>query len=322
MAPDPRFLVDVQNVTVRFPRKRSLAAMIRNEPSTFRAVAEADLTVSRGEVVGLVGESGSGKTTLGRTVLRLYEPDDGAIVFDGDDITHTREHNLRDVRRRMALVFQDPLSSLNPRHTIHASLAIPLRISTRLAARDIDERAGAALRRVGLPLDARNRYPHELSGGQLQRVALARALMLNPALVVADEAVSKLDVSIRSQILNLFKDLREEFAISFLFITHDLHVANYISDRVAVMFFGRIVECAPAKELFRAPRHPYTRALLATIDDVEQDSDAGAPRRCRSGRARMHYQSRCPRRIARCGEAHPLTTMVAPDHTLACHHPF
>jgi oligopeptide/dipeptide ABC transporter ATP-binding protein len=314
------YLVDVQNVTIRFRRKRTLGAILGNVPATFRAVAEADLAIARQEVVGLVGESGSGKTTLGRTILRLYEPDDGSIIFEGKDITHLREHQLRNVWRRMALVFQDPLSSLNPRHTVHAALATPLRIGARVNPREIDDRVQAALRRVGLPLDAQARYPHELSGGQLQRVALARALMLSPALVIADEAVSKLDVSVRSQILNLFKDLQAELRISFLFVTHDLHVAKYISDRIAVMFFGRIVETAPTDELFRAPRHPYTRALLSTIDDRDDETVVrrGAVDPDAAG---CIYRSQCPRALARCREAHPPTALIGPGHSLACYNP-
>jgi peptide/nickel transport system ATP-binding protein/oligopeptide transport system ATP-binding protein len=315
------WLVDVQNVTVRFSKKRTLGAMLANAPASFRAVAEADLTIAPQEVVGLVGESGSGKTTLGRTILRLYEPDEGAVVFEGKDITHLRERQLRAVWRRMAVVFQDPLSSLNPRHTIHTSLATPLRIGSRPGVREVQARVQSALQRVGLPMDAEGRYPHELSGGQLQRVALARALMLSPALVIADEAVSKLDVSVRSQILNLFKDLQADLRISFLFITHDLHVANYICDRVAVMFFGRIIETAPARELFRAPLHPYTRALLATIDDRGADVVQARRGVVDPNAAGCIYQSQCPRRVARCGEAHPQTALVGMEHTLACYNP-
>ncbi len=314
-------LVDVQNVTIRFRRKRTMGAILAQAPTSFRAVAEADLTIARQEVVGLVGESGSGKTTLGRAILRLYEPDEGAIVFEERDITHLRERQLRAVWRRMALVFQDPLSSLSPRHTIHTALATPLRIGAHPGAGEVEDRVQAALRRVGLPLDAQARYPHELSGGQLQRVALARALMLSPSLVIADEAVSKLDVSVRSQILNLFRDLQAELSLSFLFITHDLHVANYICDRVAVMFFGRIVESAPARELFRAPRHPYTRALLATLDD--QDSAPAPARRGVVDPAAPGciYQSQCPRRIPRCAEAHPPSALIDRAHSLACYNP-
>ncbi len=280
----------------------------------FRAVAEADLAIGHGEVVALVGESGSGKTTLGRAVLRLHEPDEGAIVFDGQDITHWRERQLRPIWRRMAVVFQDPLSSLNPRHTIETALAAPLRMA---GVGEVRQRVGAALQRVGLPQDAKGRFPHELSGGQLQRIALARALMLSPALLIADEAVSKLDVSVRSQMLNLFKDLQGELGLAFLFITHDLHVAHYLSDRVAVMFFGRIVETAPAEELFRAPLHPYTKALLATLDEddpTERQSVDPQATGC-------IYQSQCKRRIAPCREAHPPTRSVGKQHSLACFNP-
>lgn len=322
--PDPvrePLLLDLQSVTVRFRRKQTVRSLLTQAPVTFRAVAEADLTIRRQEVVGLVGESGSGKTTLGRTILRLLEPAEGAIVFEGQDITHLRERALRKIWRRMGLVFQDPLSSLNPRHTIRTSLATPLQIGADLQGTAIEQRVAAAVQRVGLPLDALRRYPHELSGGQLQRAALARALMLSPALVIADEAVSKLDVSVRSQILNLFKDLQSDLGVSFLFVTHDLHVARYICDRIAVMFFGRIVETAPARTLFRSPQHPYTRALLATLDDgMEQ---ANGPRRGAVD-PEQHgciYRTQCSRRIARCEEAHPATTLVAQEHTLACYNP-
>lgn len=314
-------LLDLQNVSVRFRRKQTLRTLLSRAPVTFRAVAEADLAIRRQEVVGLVGESGSGKTTLGRTILRLLEPAEGAIAFEGEDITHLRERALRKVWRRMGLVFQDPLSSLNPRHTIRTSLAAPLRIGADVQRAAIDQRVTDALQRVGLPLDALRRYPHELSGGQLQRAALARALMLSPALVIADEAVSKLDVSVRSQILNLFKDLQSELGVSFLFITHDLHVARYICDRIAVMFFGRVVETAPARELFRSPRHPYTRALLATMDDA--GAEANEPRRgaVNPEQRGCIFRTQCARRIARCDEAHPATTLVGHEHTLACYNP-
>ena len=301
-------LLDVRGVTVRFRRK---PALLGPAPS-FRAVAEASLAVGRRQVVALVGESGSGKTTLGRTILRLNEPAEGTIVFEGRDITHLRERALRPVWRRMALVFQDPLSSLNPRHTIGRALATPLKVAGR--AGDVT----AALARVKLAADIAGRYPHELSGGQLQRAALARALMLSPSFVVADEAVSKLDVSVRAQILNLLKDLQATLDVSFLFITHDLHVARYMADRIAVMFFGRIVESAPAAELFRAPRHPYTRALLATLADAEPGPAArGAVDQERPG---CIYQSQCPRRLPRCGEAHP-PTADENGHALACWNP-
>jgi len=314
-------LVDVQDVSVRFRRKQTLQGLLRQGPATFRAVAEVNLTIGRQEVVGLVGESGSGKTTLGRTILRLIEPTEGAIVFEGQDITHLRERQLRRVWRRMALVFQDPLSSLNPRHTIRTALATPLRVSGGVSGREAEEHVAAALQRVRLPLSALDRYPHELSGGQLQRAALARAMMLSPALVIADEAVSKLDVSVRSQILNLLKDLQAALHISFLFITHDLHVARFICDRIAVMFFGRIVETAPAAELFRSPRHPYTRALLSTLDNRTGKADDTRRGLVDPEQRGCIYQSQCPRRIARCQDAHPSTAPAGGDHSVACYNP-
>lgn len=313
-----RLLVDVRKVTVRFRSKRGLRAMFSRSDTTFPAVAEAELTINRQEVVGLVGESGSGKTTLGRTVLRLQEPDEGRVVFDGEDITHLREHELRRIWRHMALVFQDPLSSFNPRHTIRTSLATPLWVTDCTRTED---QVADALRRVGLPGEVLKRYPHEMSGGQLQCAALARALMLSPSLVIADEAVSKLDVLVRSQILNLLKDLQARLSVAFLFITHDLHVANYLCDRIAVMFFGRIVKSAPADELFRAPRHPYTQALLATIEDMGATSGTARRELVDPNAPGCIYQSQCPRRIARCETEHPATAVVGHNHTLACHNP-
>ncbi|MDO9712649.1 oligopeptide/dipeptide ABC transporter ATP-binding protein [Paracraurococcus lichenis] len=311
-------LVDVQNVSVRFRRRRTGLAGLLGPPATFRAVANAALTVARREVVGLVGESGSGKTTLGRTILRLVEPSEGNILFQGEPITHLREGALRRVWGRMALVFQDPLSSFNPRRSVGAALATPLMLAG-LPKSERQDRVAASLQRVRLPREVAERFPHELSGGQLQRAALARALMLDPAFIVADEAVSKLDVSVRSQILNLFKDIQQELETSFLFITHDLHVARFLCDRVAVMFFGRIVEVAPAAQLFRMPRHPYTRALLATLDDAgERTGQRSAVDQEAPG---CIYRSQCPRRIKRCDEAHPPTLMAGPGHALACHNP-
>ena len=310
----PEPLIDVQAVTVRFRRRRT----VFGPAPTFRAVAEADLAIARQQVVGLVGESGSGKTTLGRTILRLYEPTEGAIVFDGADITHLRESRLRAVWRRMALVFQDPLSSFNPRQTIGAALATPLHVAGETA--DTPARVAAALARVRLPAEASGRYPHELSGGQLQRAALARALMLQPAFLVADEAVSKLDVSVRSQVLNLFRDVQAATGVSVLFITHDLHVARFVCDRVAVMFYGRIVESAPARELFRAPLHPYTSALLATLDEAAGNPAAGRGAVDQDAPGCV-YRTQCPRALPRCADAHPPTTIAAPGHMLACYNP-
>jgi ABC-type oligopeptide transport system ATPase subunit len=250
---EPRPLLEVGDLVVAFPSRGA---------KSFRAVDGVSLSLKAGEVLGLVGESGSGKTTLGKTVLRLYRPSAGRIVMGGEDITTRGERALRPLRRDMQMVFQDPLSSFNPRGRIEEALAIPLRLHRVAPPKDIPDRVGELLRRVGLPASFGSRFPHELSGGQLQRVAIARALCLSPKLVVADEPVSKLDVSVRAQILNLFRDMQQETGVGMLFITHDLRVARYLCDRIAVMYLGMIVEMGATEELFTAPKHEYTRALL------------------------------------------------------------
>jgi peptide/nickel transport system ATP-binding protein/oligopeptide transport system ATP-binding protein len=250
---EPAPLLEVDDLVVSFPSR---------EGKFFRAVDGVSLSLKAGEVIGLVGESGSGKTTLGKTVLRLYRPSAGRIVIGGEDITARGERELRPLRRDMQMVFQDPLSSFNPRSRIEEALAIPLHLHRVAAPKEIPEHVGELLRRVGLPASFRTRFPHELSGGQLQRVAIARALCLSPKLVVADEPVSKLDVSVRAQILNLFRDMQQETGIAMLFITHDLRVARYLCDRIAVMYFGKVVEMGATEELFTTPKHEYTRTLL------------------------------------------------------------
>jgi peptide/nickel transport system ATP-binding protein len=250
---EPRPLLEVGELVVAFPSRGA---------KSFRAVDGVSLSLKAGEILGLVGESGSGKTTLGKTVLRLYRPSAGRIAMGGEDITTRGERALRPLRRDMQMVFQDPLSSFNPRGRIEEALAIPLRLHRVASPKDIPDRVSELLRRVGLPASFRSRFPHELSGGQLQRVAIARALCLSPKLVVADEPVSKLDVSVRAQILNLFRDMQQETGVAMLFITHDLRVARYLCDRIAVMYLGMIVEMGTTDELFTAPKHEYTRALL------------------------------------------------------------
>jgi oligopeptide/dipeptide ABC transporter ATP-binding protein len=293
------------------------------------AVDGVSFEVAAGETLGLVGESGCGKTTTGRLVLRAIEPTRGRILFEGEDITSLPAGRLLPFRRKAQIVFQDPYSSLNPRMTVGAMVAEPIRVHGIAAGAEIQARVRALLDMVGLSAEYAQRYPHELSGGQRQRVGIARALAAGPRLVVADEAVSALDVSVRAQILNLFVELRERLGLAYLFVSHDLGVIRFVSHRVAVMYLGRLAEVAPAGALFKQPLHPYTQALLAAIPAVgdgsasifdnparllegELPNPIDLPRGCR-------FASRCPHRMAQCDEIEPALREAAPGHAVACH---
>ncbi len=258
-------LVSAKKLSMHFPMKKGWG-----KSETVRAVTEVDLEIQPGETLGLVGESGCGKSTLGRTLLRLYEPSAGTIALDGTDITHLRQRSLRPLRRKMQMIFQDPYASLNPRMTIGATIAEPLVIH-KLAATTAERNARVLelLAKVGLREDAAARYPHEFSGGQRQRVGIARALAVKPRFIVCDEPISALDVSIQAQIVNLLQDLQEAEKLTYLFISHDLKIVQHVSDRVAVMYLGRIVELAEAKALYKEPKHPYTQALLSAVPRVD-----------------------------------------------------
>jgi oligopeptide transport system ATP-binding protein len=299
------------------------------QAETLKAVDGVSFTIGAGEVLGLVGESGSGKTTLGRTVMRLTEPTGGAIRFSGRDITHLSRRPLRPIRRRMQLIFQDPFASLNPRMTIGQIVATPLLIHRReLGRREREEKVAEALTLVGLAPRFAARYPHEFSGGQRQRVGIARALILGPEFLLADEPVSALDVSIQAQVVNLLLDLRARLNLAMLFIAHDLAVVAHISDRIAVMYLGRLVELGPTSSLLSAPRHPYTEALLAAAP-VPDPAPKGEQRRGRvllsgdipspvnppSGCA---FRTRCRYALAACAEARPPLREVGEGHLSSC----
>jgi oligopeptide transport system ATP-binding protein len=294
------------------------------------AVDGVSFTIGRGEMLGLVGESGSGKSTVANCVMRLVEPTDGTIRLAGTDISHLSRRALRPLRRQMHMVFQDPYSSLDPRMTCGQIVAEPLDVQGLAKGRDLDARVRDLFDQVGLRDELRHRYPHELSGGQRQRVGLARALAVSPALLVADEPVSALDVSVQASILNLLRDLQERLGFSCLFITHDLATVEYLCDRVAVMYLGKIVELAPTDALFADPKHPYTQALLsaAVLPDPELqrkrarvvlDGDVPSPLDPPSG---CRFRTRCPlepRSAPRSHDEEPPLVDVGGDHSVACH---
>ncbi|MEZ0392197.1 MAG: ABC transporter ATP-binding protein [Pseudobdellovibrionaceae bacterium] len=258
-------ILEVKNIKKYFPIRKGL---LLREVGQVKAVDDVSFTVRKGETLGLVGESGCGKSTLGRTLIRLYEPTSGGIQFKGSDFLKVRGEKLRKMRREMQMIFQDPYASLDPRMTVGQILAQPFEIHGMLPGQQRIDRIKQLLETVGLKASHINRYPHEFSGGQRQRISIARAVALNPELVIADEPVSALDVSIQAQVLNLMKDLQEKLNLTYVFISHDLSVIEHLCDRIAVMYLGKIVEIAPRDELFKNPQHPYTQALIAAIPRV------------------------------------------------------
>ncbi len=300
MAEPANGLVTVEDLRMWFPIKSGL--ILDRHVGDIKAVDGVSLTIQRGETLGLVGESGCGKSTLGRTILRLYDPTGGRILFDGQDITNLGESAMRKLRSRMQMIFQDPFASLNPRHSVGRIVSEPLRVHGISKRKQSGSRVRELLEVVGLPADAASRYPHEFSGGQRQRIGVARALALSPDFIVCDEPVSALDVSIQAQIVNLLESLQHDFDLTYLFIAHDLAVVRHISDRIAVMYLGKIVEVSPAEELYDNPLHPYTISLLSAVPipdpEVERQretillagdlpSPANPPAACR-------FHTRCP----------------------------
>jgi oligopeptide transport system ATP-binding protein len=317
-------LLEVRDLVKHFP---VAGGLFGGRSGVVRAVDGVSFTIRRGETLGLVGESGCGKTTTGRCVLQLERPTSGAVVFEGRDLTRLSAAELRAVRRRIQVIFQDPYSSLNPRMTVGQIIAEPLGVHgiVRTAAGRRD-RVGELLRHVGLLARHAERYPHQLSGGQRQRVGIARALAVEPSLIICDEPVSALDVSIQAQIINLLEDLQSEFGLTYLFIAHDLAVVRHISDRIAVMYLGHIVEVADRKALYDDPLHPYTRALLAAVPIPDPELEARrehvvvrgevpSPLNPPSG---CVFHPRCPVAIDRCRVDVPPLREVKPGHWAAC----
>ena len=315
----PEALLEVEDLTKSFPVRRGAARPVK-------AVAEVRFSLRRGETLGLVGESGCGKSTLSRLVLSLVDANSGQVRIDGIDFTHAPDRQKREMRRRIQIVFQDALSSLNPRMTVGANIAEPMRLQGIGTVPSRRAEARRLLELVGLRQEHEDRYPHEFSGGQCQRIAIARALVLKPEIIVFDEAVSALDVSIRAQILRLILDLQQQFSLSYIFISHDLGVIKRICDRVAVMYLGQIVEIGPADAVCRAPRHPYTEALLRAIPIADprrmRVDDLGQIEGDTVGTVKQDacpFEPRCPKRFAPCDKVRPALIDVAPDHEAACY---
>jgi oligopeptide transport system ATP-binding protein len=309
-------LVRVRALVKHFP--------VEGSADVVRAVDGVTFEILSGETLGLVGESGCGKSTVGRCLLRLIEPTSGEVKFEGRDVLGTSARELRDLRRQMQIIFQDPYASLNPRVRVRDIISEPLVIHGIGSREERNSRVRDLLRRVGLDPDYMNRYPHEFSGGQRQRIGIARALALNPKLIVADEPVSALDVSVQAQVVNLLQDLQQELGLTYLFISHGLAVVEHISTRVAVMYLGRIVEIATAAELYALPLHPYTKALLSAIpvpdprrkrERIVLQGDVPTPINPPSG---CRFRTRCPMAIAECAQIDPDLREVSPGHTVAC----
>lgn len=316
-------LLEVKGLKKYFPIRKGVFSTIQGN---VKAVDDVSFTIKRGETLGLVGESGCGKTTAGRTLLRLLEPTEGSVIYNGEDVTKMGRTELRNMRKEMQIIFQDPYGSLNPRMTVGGMLSEAIRLHNIVPKNRVQERVEELLERVGLSPRHARRYPHEFSGGQRQRIGIARALSVEPKFIVCDEPVSALDVSIQAQIINLLQDLQKEFDLTYLFIAHDLSVVEHISDRVAVMYLGKIVELADAKELYGNPLHPYTKALLSAIPVPEPGrkqertvltGDVPSPANTPSG---CYFHPRCPVARPDCSERVPELEEFTPGHWASCYY--
>ncbi|WP_269320323.1 ABC transporter ATP-binding protein [Nocardioides sp. URHA0032] len=324
--PDAETILEVRDLRMYFPVKS--AGIVRRTIGHVQAVDGVSFQLPAGGSLGLVGESGCGKSTTGRLITRLYEPTGGSIVFDGKDITKTSARGLKPLRREIQMIFQDPYTSLNPRHTVGSIVGAPLAIHHVVPKNKILPRVQELLEIVGLNPEHYNRYPHEFSGGQRQRIGIARALTLQPKVLVADEPVSALDVSIQAQVINLLQDVQNEFGISFLFVAHDLAVVRHFCPEVAVMYLGKIVEIADRETLYNRPNHPYTQALLSAVPDIKQASVGGRRERIRlqgdvpspiNPPSGCRFRTRCPLAQEICARVEPPLLQVGKRHKVACH---
>ncbi|MGY3621102.1 ABC transporter ATP-binding protein [Bradyrhizobium sp. USDA 10063] len=319
-------LLRVDDLQVHFPVHKG--AVFRKQVATVKAVDGVSFQLKRGETLGLVGESGCGKSTTGLAILRMLEPSGGRIEFEGRDITHFDKSSLRPLRRRMQMVYQDPFGSLNPRMKVRDIIGEPLEVHGLASDRKaFDQRIAQLMRTVGLLPDMADRFPHEFSGGQRQRIGIARALALEPALIICDEPVSALDVSIQAQVVNVFVELQQRLGIAYLFIAHDLAVVRHVSDRIAVMYLGRIVEIAARDEIYRRPLHPYTQALLAAVPVADPVVEAARKRVPVSGEvpsamnppSGCRFHTRCPLAMDRCRHEDPTLRDLGAGRAVACH---
>ncbi|WP_157641035.1 ABC transporter ATP-binding protein [Longispora albida] len=324
-APQGETLLEVEALTKHFPAHSGLF----KPKQLVKAVDGVSFTVTAGETLGLVGESGCGKTTTGRLLVRLIEPTSGRIVFDGRDITHLRPGQMRPLRRDIQMIFQDPYSSLNPRHTVGAIVGAPFRIQKISTEGGVKKSVQELLELVGLSPEHYNRYPHEFSGGQRQRIGIARTLALKPKLIIADEPVSALDVSIQAQVINLLEDLQDTLGLTYLVIAHDLSVVRHISDRVAVMYLGKIAELGPRKSLYETPMHPYTVALMSAVP-IPGPASTKRPKRIRlegdvpsplDPPPACPFHTRCWKAQDVCRQIEPPLRELRPGHRVACHFP-
>jgi len=317
-------LLQVQNLKKYFPVSRQL---FRTQRRYVIAVDDVSFDVLKGETLGLVGETGCGKTTVARTILQLYRPTSGRVLFDGVDLASLQENDLRKMRSRMQMIFQDPYASLNPRMTVGAIISAPLDVHTALTQKEKRERVQELLKLVGLNPDFVNRYPHEFSGGQRQRIGIARALALNPDLVICDEPISSLDVSIQAQVVNLLEELQDKLGLTYIFVAHDLSMVRHISDRMVVMYLGKVMELADRNEIYLHPLHPYTRALMSAVPIPDPDKARNRKRIILKGDIPSplnpphgcNFNTRCPMAAERCFQEDPEYREIQPGHWVACH---